>query len=799
MKRSNGQIRQVRVAALQSLFKVLASSLLAQNEQVSVEEYFLQLLGMFESENESTKMKHTIIQELTFYVLLSLKQLRDAHAKPDTVLSPLSKYILRLRGQDKEMRVIVDRLWTLMQTTNGDYRFRADLMKLYFAIWGRTTPNCYLSNEFYNVYILDEKPVQNFKEHPVILMQPLPAPHSNRPTEVISLDQTPPPQAPPKKKKSAPKRKLEDGAPAPPPKKKKAPAPPPISIIKSDPVLAPVPTPTGDGTATPATAITEAVTPATATKNTIKFRVNTTVPPASTPKPKSKPKPSKKKVADDEDDDDVDDDMEIFNAPVATEMAPVSKPKLTQEMKEQVEKEKKLAEEDAHSLEKENKKKIMDEGQDERVIMIHFVAPNIRYYCKLYFTTCATHMYHSLPIHTREYYELPGMIWFSLPGVEPINLDAEPHCRDIACKNEIAYWKGGNALIMPHGKTSYTLKNEVRLSEKCFFVGTFLYDYKKFAGLPGEVRVERPRRIVLTVPNTLYSIDMDLYVNDAANLVYDTILQPVRSTAQFYGKMLYFGIGKQSKTIEPEKNSTSDSLFRDYMHYGEIAYWCEQSSNVAHILVGTGATSAAPVGKKNSNLIQLNEKCYIIGRIASRKSLKDVEKEIVLSTALLVQRRQLHLTIEGADSTTTFVGYFYETTTADQLYKLLPIKNISMQVVGTAASKMQQLEGSIASSLTEDIKKEPGANDVIEYGELAFNIETSSIVIYFGNPMEKSDEKPPATCNIFARLDVAAPILPDFIYNSSSINITLQNLSDVSKIWTESQQPVPAAAPSTIS
>jgi hypothetical protein len=164
----------------------------------------------------------------------------------------------------------------------------------------------------------------------------------------------------------------------------------------------------------------------------------------------------------------------------------------------------------------EIRSKNLENGIGDRVIIIKIDDLNL--YIRLYNNKTADSIYRSLPIMSSIVVDIKGILHFSCPGIEKIDVE-ENQYRILTKKHEVSYWVAGNEICLSIGSSGLVkgIQDYTYLYDNCNVFGTLIYTNKSISKLAGElnVMVYRPKRIILEYPIKSIKCEIDMYDNVA--------------------------------------------------------------------------------------------------------------------------------------------------------------------------------------------------------------------------------------------------------------------------------------------
>ncbi len=70
-----------------------------------------------------------------------------------------------------------------------------------------------------------------------------------------------------------------------------------------------------------------------------------------------------------------------------------------------------------------------------------------------------------------------------------LNIEIEKKAKEVITKGEIAYWPSGNAIAIGYGPTPISIKNEIRLADKCNIWADTNVDLEILENVKGNVTI----------------------------------------------------------------------------------------------------------------------------------------------------------------------------------------------------------------------------------------------------------------------------------------------------------------------
>jgi hypothetical protein len=269
-----------------------------------------------------------------------------------------------------------------------------------------------------------------------------------------------------------------------------------------------------------------------------------------------------------------------------------------------------------------------------------------------------------------------------------------------------------------------------------------------------KVRVYRPSRVIIDFPSLHVKCDVDIFDNQTGKFSLSSL--PIKSKNKFFGDSCYFE-AFTSQIGRPKKNTSLDEQFRDFLKKdeNEIAFW---SSGNCFIL-GLGKTVYKFENVEDDlKKLKLFEKCWVFGKITKNFDKISNFQERETDIDILMYKRIINIKVSNFE----FNAELYDTTTADKIFEILPIK-----------SKIKIKGKYLYSKINIKDKIFPESNmerNNLEYGEIGFDINSSKLKLNFLENDEKSKNIKPL--NLFAKI----------IMNVSMIKFTELNDNDILEI-----------------
>jgi hypothetical protein len=338
------------------------------------------------------------------------------------------------------------------------------------------------------------------------------------------------------------------------------------------------------------------------------------------------------------------------------------------------------------------------------------------YTIRLYGTETAEALYRSLPITvTDTVSEVKGLVYFPARGM--IFTNQEKYQRQVVQKGELAYWVDGNSICIGHSITLYTAKktSDIVLYQPCNVFGYTEQNVKKLHDNT-DIIIERPRRCVVEFEKSKLKFQIDIGLDQASNYIWEN-LSITNSALAEYGKMRYFPCNG-NPLLKPTKKTPED-IYRNYIHYGEVAYWANGDS----IILGTGP-SEHPDQANHPDRIMLIDSVYVFGRIVT--NIDKISKVDLVSDGILerviMYKRCVKITI--GEQISFFVD-LYDCITSDEIFDRLPLKSKS-KLFGNSVNFAIDVENKIPIEPNRD-------KDVVKPEDICFSVENSSIYICWGS------------------------------------------------------------------